>query len=425
MYLRNFKKDETNFTTNYVVPAYAKYISGDRQAFITIDTSLTNTPFVDTNKPMSDWSFLFAGVSKFDTNENYNEMEPGLNSQIVFDFDNEQLLTELVFEIRKYKQSDIQFEYSDDKETWSVAGITEDTPDNNDYMDISIPLSMSKPSKHFRINIISSSDKEKGNINNVRFTNVKSGTLTKDINTDIDNSLLPAGEFNFDYASISGIDSSGNKRVRFNITDNTIDGTSTEYSPFSMTAQRLSSDNKTVIDSTVDVNGYLGVTNAAFFNERVLVKSYIQAGDSNSSTSGLIKLYDKNADGVGVGDWIDVVVDNRKLYLDGVEFTGSGVTGTTIEDNIPSTTTTYSSSKILEIIDDFEKVDSYMGAYYKTKDVLFDKYNNIDELLGKVYEGSATADEIGLTDILNNQLGLLASLDNDIVEYIDLKLGKK
>jgi len=423
MYLRNFKKDETNFTTNYVVPAYSKYISGDRRTFITIDTNLTNVPFFDNNKPMSDWSFLFDGVSKLNSNTNYNEMKPGSNSQIVFDFEDEQLLTEAIFETRKYKNATIQFKYSDDKGTWLLAGEV-DSSDYANYTDITIVLNMTKPSKHFLLNIISQSSSERGNINNLRFTNIKSGILTKDIKTNIDNSLLPAGQLNFDYASISTIDSSGNKRVRFNITNNTIDGTSIEYSPLSMTAQRLSSDNETIIDSTVDINGYLGVTNAAFFNDRIAVKSYIQSGDSTTNTSGLIKLYDKNASGAGSGDWIDITIDNKKLYFNGVEFVGTS-SSSILDDTTSSISTTYSSNKILELIDDFEKIDTYIGAYYHTKDDLFDKYIDIDILFGKVYDGSATADEISLTETLNNQLGLLAMIDNNIVDYIDLKLGKK
>jgi len=410
MYLRNFKKDETHFTANYVVPAYAKYISGDRKEFITIDTNLTNASFTDSNKSMSDWSFLFDGVSKLNSDENYNEMDPGDNSQIVFDFEDEQLLTKVIFETRKNKNIKIQMKYSDDKEIWTVAGEADNFEYTN-YTDITISLNMLKPSKHFLLKIISQSDNEKGNINNLRFINTKSGILTKDINTKIDNSLLPAGQINFDYKSISTIDSSGNKIVRFNITNNTIDGASSEYSPLSMTAQRLSSDNKSIIDGIVDINGYLSISNTAFFNESIVVKSYIQSGDSTFNTAGVIKLYDKNAS--SNGDWVDITIDNKKLYFDGVDFIET-VSKVILDDTISSTSNTYSSNKILELIDDFDKIDTYIGAYYYTKDSLFDKYIDIDKLFGKIYEGSATADEIASIETLNNQLGLLVTIDNNI-----------
>lgn len=84
----------------------------------------------------------------------------------------------------------------------------------------------------------------------------------------------------------------------------------------------------------------------------------------------------------------------------------------------------YSSSTIMYEIDDYEKIDNYLGAYYKTYSSYFDKYIEIDDLLGKIYEGTATQEEIDQIDLLNNQLGLLAITDDSFINYIDFKLGK-
>ena len=102
-------------------------------------------------------------------------------------------------------------------------------------------------------------------------------------------------------------------------------------------------------------------------------------------------------------------------YMRNIEFN--------IIDNPVSQEIIRSISKENSTDDDFDKIDSYIGTYFKSNNELFDKYNYIDEILGKIYDDSASTVEIALVGTLNEQFGILAELDDDLVNYIDMKLG--
>jgi len=97
-------------------------------------------------------------------------------------------------------------------------------------------------------------------------------------------------------------------------------------------------------------------------------------------------------------------------------------------DDIPITSAVEGVSNAFQKDDpDFDKISNYLGMYYQSLNDLFDKYKEIDELLGRLVEDDLTLtdDEISMVDVLDQQLGLIVSTDNIFVDYINIELGKK
>ena len=237
------------------------------------------------------------------------------------------------------------------------------------------------------------------------------------------------GKNTFNSKYINSTDSNGNKKVSFNVSGNTlttVNGSASDfYEVMSFTGERVSNDS--IIAGNMVVNTYLDVKSSIFCSSsvnsvnvkatnNVVCENIIYAGKS-SGTPGRIKMFDISAD-----EWVDFVIDNKTIYLDGAEL--SGGSSVTIDDTTISSTTVFSSEKITTLIDDFDKIDAYLGAFTYTNSSLFDKYNEIDILFGKIIDSTATQDEINLVATLDEQLGLLSEIDNNLVDYIDLQLGK-
>lgn len=239
------------------------------------------------------------------------------------------------------------------------------------------------------------------------------------------------GENTFESKYIDSTDGNGNKKVSFNIKGNTLttstDSASDFYEVMSFTGERVSNDS--IIAGNIVVNTYFDVKKSIFCSatvnsvnvkatKDVICESILYVG-KDTGIPGTVKMFDKNAN-----EWVDFVIDNKTIYLDGVALSSGGSSSIVIDDSTVSTTSVFSSEKITSLIDDFDKVDTYFGAFTDTNSLLFDKYNEIDILFGKIIDSTATQAEIDLMATLDEQLGLLSEIDNNLVDYIDLQLGK-
>lgn len=371
--------------------------------------------------------------------------------------------------VSKYNETMPAFKVSEDGVEWVTKGMFPAWSDNADATSSFLTLpTIDKPYKYYRIEF---SENKIGKIYNIDF---ETTSYTEVISVTADG--LATGQMDFEHSFLTDVDDSGNKKVSFNVLNN---GDIETQEIFSFTGQRETVAPNFAINGFLDVsqriwatggfsilgenstfssNSKLTVNNQINASQNISSQTYLQTGNDTNGEElhGIVKFYDKDSNtpdwrdlgyfGAGVNvtegynpggglyiqnidDSFKAIVTNENIatIIENEGISVGGESGSTIDDNSVGLTTTYSSSKIRAEIDDFDKIDTYLGAYCATNSVYFDKYIDIDTLLGRIAEAdpTLTAEEIALADTLDNQLGLLSEIDNNIVEYIDLKLGMK
>ncbi len=220
-----------------------------------------------------------------------------------------------------------------------------------------IPFDMPYGSfKYFKFGSLSEDDSIKGKLKKLKFNIIDNPLIEPLLERE-----TTTGVINFEHEDIADFDVQGNKKVSFLISNSSITATngtvSDHYEVMSYTGERVSND--TIIPGSLVMNTFLDVKSSIFCSGGIsshnmsasndmAVKGIIYAGD-DTGTPGRIKMFDTGAD-----EWVDFVINDKNIYLDGQEFNGGG--GVAIDDNASSDTTVYSSNKLVALMGD--KADS-------------------------------------------------------------------
>jgi len=402
------------FDTNNIIPADTSYNDGNRTSKIDVSATFEITDGSIDRLVNGNTDYVKLKMDDNTPDGNY----------VHFTFATPQDFNQIMITGKAWAYTPtINFYCSDNNKTWHHFATSRfENVEKTYFIPVNLPVGNFK---YFKFGSLTEDNSVSGYLRKLEF-NIIDKTVFEPIVQSVDD-----GRLEFDVSNIEQVDDSGNKVVSFNIMNNdkvATTGTVTQnYEIMHFVGERVSNDRiipgNTIINTYLDVKKSLFVSAGLTTGSGANIKGILQVGTSTSGQPSTIKMFDKHNKGQNSGDWVDFVIQNKKIYLDGLEYSSGEGGGVTIDDIISSSTTTFSSEKILSEIDDFDKIDSYLGAYYKTNNDLFDKYIDIDTLLGKVLEGTASSEEIELSDILNEQLGLLSLIDSDIVEYIDLKLG--